>query len=412
MYKKSYQKFLQVYLIALIVLGSFLGGLYFGRSKFVESKVSEQGGRNVNIENKDEGKPDNVDFSLFWEVWHLIETKSVQNHIDGEKMLYGAIKGLVASLDDPYSVFMDPDETKKFQEEIDGSFEGIGAEIGVRDRRLTIVTVLDNTPAKKSGLRAKDAILRINDLETSDMTLFEAVNHIKGEKGSTVQLTIYREGKDEPIIADIVRDKIVVESVESEIKEDKNGDKVLYVKIKTFSENTAEKFDLAVADGLKAGISGVVVDLRGNTGGLLDQAVDVSSEFLAKGDLIAIEEFSNGERKEFKSNRKPRLKDVPVAILVDGGSASASEILAGALKDGRGTKLVGEKTYGKGTVQELITIEGNSSLRISVAKWLTPNGTDINQEGIAPDVEIETNVDEIEAGNDAQLDKALEIISE
>ncbi|MBU1118924.1 S41 family peptidase [Patescibacteria group bacterium] len=412
MYSKSYQKWFRVYLVILFVLVSFLAGLFYGRSNSVAQNVEEQQAE-TNVKHKYTDRVDEVDFDLFWELWDLISKKHINGTVDYQKLYYGAIKGMVDSLEDPYTVFMDPEETKEFRDEVlNGHFDGIGAELTVRDKMLTIVSVLRDTPAENAGVREDDIVLKIDDQDVSKMSLYEAVKNIRGKKGETVTLTIVREGEEEALEIPIVRDTIQVDSVDSRIIETEEGKTVLYIEISTFSETTSEEFSEAVKVNLSKNPDAIILDMRNNTGGLLDEAVTVSGEFFDKGSVVAIEEFSDGRKEEYKTLQSPRLDTIPVYVLVNDNSASAAEIVAGALRDNSGSLLIGKQTFGKGTVQELINTSGDSSLRISVAKWLTPKGIDINKEGLAVDVDIDRTREEYEQELDPQLDKAIELINE
>lgn len=405
--QRSYQKALKIYVITLVVLGSFLGGLFIGRGTSSNAGVTEIDGE-TKVLHKYSDRSSEVDFGLFWEVWDKIDSKFILKPINYEKAFHGAIKGLVESLDDPYSVYMDPEETRQFTEQLNGEFGGIGAELTLEDGLPKIVSVIPGTPAQKSGIQVDDIIVRINEEEAFGLSLFESVSKIRGEKGTDVTLGVAREGSDAPLSITVTRDIINVPSVESEIKQDEEGKNILYISINTFADKTFSELENAINANLDQNPEGVILDLRGNSGGLLDQSVLVAGEFMQKDQIVAIQEFSDGAQKEFKTGNGNRLKDLPLIVLVNKGSASASEILAGALRDNRGVKLYGAQTFGKGTVQEFIRLKGDSSLRISIAKWLTPNGTDINKEGLAVDVQVERSREDIEAEQDPQLDKALE----
>ena len=369
--------------------------------------------------NKDLGQPDYVDFSLFWDNWNSLHNKYVnQDKLDTKKLLYGAIRGMVNSVDDPYTVFFEPAESKKFQEEISGSFGGIGIEIGKRNNVLTVIAPIKDTPAFKAGLKAGDKILRIDDKTTADLSIEEAVNLIRGKRGTPVVLTISSNGSDTKEV-EIIRDTIKIPTVEWRLVETGNK-KVAYLQVFTFNQNVDSEFQKAAREILKSGADKLIVDLRNNPGGLLDSAINLAGWFLDKGQLVTAEAFKDGSRNEFKSSGDGSLKIYPTVILINGGSASASEILAGALHDNRGVRLVGEKTFGKGSVQELEKFKDGSSLKITVAKWLTPNGISISDTGIEPDVKVELPKEEIDKGEfefelgtpgkDPQLDKALELL--
>lgn len=395
--EKKYQKILKNYLVAIFILASFLAGLFIGKIN------SPKPASSTDVTGLYSDELSGQDFSLFWKVWDIVDAKFILKPVDQTKLLYGAIKGMIESLDDPYSSYMDPEETKSFKEQLSGNFEGIGAELTTKDSVLTIVSVLKGSPAEAAGLKDGDAIIKINDEDSLDLSIYEAVSKIRGEKGTQVVLTIGREGEDNPIDIAVTRDTINIPSVTSEIKE-VNGKNILYLEISTFAENTSAELAKEIEKNGSA-VDGVLIDLRGNTGGLLSQAVEVAERFLSKDSLVAIESFSDEKEREFRTSKEPIYGEVPVVVLVNGSSASASEILAGALRDQRGVALVGVKTFGKGTVQEYSELgEEGGSLRVSVAKWLTPNRTDINKQGLEPDILIEKTDDE----SDNQLDRALQ----
>lgn len=402
------KKLFSIYIIILIILGSFTAGLFVGRSKFVKQNVDNQSDL---LSNKNSDDTDKVDFNLFWDAWNLVEKKYIEKPLDYEKMLYGAIDGMVSSLDDPYTAFMDPEKSKEFKEEIDGNFEGIGAEIGIKNDQLTIIAPLSDSPAEKAGLRTRDIILKIDDAETSEMSLIEAVYNIRGEKGTEVILTIGRKGEEAKEYK-IVRDKIEVKSVEWEKIKSAEKNDIAYIKLSYFGETTANDLKKISSDILKAKPKGIILDLRNNTGGYLETSIDVASIFMKKGKTVtyqvSTEEGNN--KKEYKTDGGDRLSSLPLVILVNHGSASASEILAGALNENLSVPLIGEKTYGKGSVQQLEYLDDGSSLRITIAKWLTPNEKNINGEGIEPTHKIELTEEDYNNDRDPQLNKAKKII--
>lgn len=342
-----------------------------------------------------------ADLTLFWETWDLIKEKYVDK-VNDQDLIYGAIKGMVNGLKDPYSAFMTPEESKQFSEDMQGSFEGIGAEIGIRDNILTIIAPLAGTPAEKAGLKPADKIIKINDQLTAEMTLNEAVRLIRGPKGTEVVLTILRDGDSKEI--KIIRNKIDIKSVKLEIKENN----LVYLNISSFLQDTSQEFALAAAQILILKPKGIILDLRNNPGGYLDQAVEVAGWFVNRGEVIAIEDFGNNRKIEHKAFGNASLKNYPLVVLVNQGSASGSEILAGALRDLRNIKLIGEKTFGKGSVQELTNLENNSSLRLTVAKWLTPARYSIHEKGLEPDVLIQDDPKTEEI--DEQLEEAIKIL--
>lgn len=400
--------------LLIIVLGAgFTGGILFKNSNIVGDNPIKT------LLNKELGQPDSVDFSLFWDNWNYLHNKYVdQNKLDTKKLMYGAIQGMVNSVGDPYTVFFEPPESKKFEEEISGSFGGIGIEIGKRSNVLSVIAPIKDTPAYKAGLRAGDKILRVDTKPTADLSIEEAVNLIRGKKGTPVVLTISSNGSDTRDV-EIVRDTIKIPVVEWKILET-NGKKIAYLQLFTFNQNVNSEFQKAVQEISKSEAEKLIIDLRNNPGGLLDSAINIAGWFLDKDQIVTVEAFRDSSRNEFKSHGNSLLKPYPTIVLINSGSASASEILAGALHDNRGIKLVGEKTFGKGSVQELEKFKDGSSLKVTVAKWLTPNGISISDTGIEPDVKVEFPKEKIEKeesefelgtpGKDPQLDKALELL--
>ncbi|MFZ5365134.1 MAG: S41 family peptidase [Patescibacteria group bacterium] len=351
--------------------------------------------------------PKEFNFSLMREVWKIIGRDYVNNeNIDNQEMFYSMMRGFVAGLDDPYTVFFDPSETKEFNGDIEGKFEGIGAEIAIRDGNLVVVAPLADSPAERAGVKAGDIIFAIDDEDTSEMTLNEAVKKIRGEKGTEVRLLLFRSGR-EPFEVKIIRDVIYIESVKYEMKEDNIG----YIHIRSFNTDTDELFGAAVKDLKAKGAKAVIIDMRNNPGGLLDMAIKVSSAWLDSGQLVVSEQFGDGQKVDYQSEGEPILKDMPTVVLVNNGSASGSEIVAGALHDHQKATLVGTQTFGKGSVQNLQTLSDGSSIKITIAKWLTPSGTSISDEGVAPDVEVEYTADDAAKDIDPQLQKALEILT-
>ncbi|MDP3727300.1 MAG: S41 family peptidase [bacterium] len=384
----------------LIVAASFGGGVYVGyeRRPAIE--------RVKGVLGQEAAKPGEVDFSLFWEVWSEIEAKYVdRDSIDRKKLVEGAIGGLVKALKDPYTVFLPPQQSKLFREDVRGSFGGIGAEIGMRKNILTIIAPLKGSPAERAGLKAGDKILKINATTTADLSLEEAVSFIRGPIGTKVTLAITRDDEETEEV-EITRATIVIPIIETARKDDG----VFYVRLMSFNEQSTLEFRRAIREFLVAGDSKFILDLRSNPGGYLDAAVDIASWFIPAGEVVAREKTADGSEVLYRSSGHRLLESVPVVVLVDQGSASASEIVAGALRDIRGVKLVGAKTFGKGSVQEVENLKGGASLKITIAKWLTPKGTSINEKGLEPDVSVEVKKEDTEAGRDPQLEKAMEIL--
>lgn len=389
-------------LTALLLLGaSFFAGAWWGTANRPAVE------RIANVLHKEQ--PANlaeVDFNLFWDVWTRLENKHVdKGAIDRKKILYGAIAGMVGSLGDPYTQFFPPAETKQFQQDIKGSFEGIGAEIGIRKGLLTIIAPLKGSPAEAAGLKPEDKIIKIADRITTDLNLDEAVGLIRGPKGTTVAFLIAREGQQKPLTITVTRDTIKIVILETEKKA--NG--IFVIKLYHFSENAPEEFRKAIQEFLASGAKKLVLDMRNNPGGYLTGAVDVASWFLPLGEIVVKEQFSDGTSDAYRSSGYQGMQGIPIVVLINQGSASASEIVAGALRDARGFKLIGQKSFGKGSVQEVENLAENSSLKITIAKWLTPKGTEINGKGLEPDIAVEIKNDQKE-NEDPTMDKALEIL--
>ena len=352
--------------------------------------------------------PEEIDFSLFWEAWDILQEKFVSpEKIDVQKMIYGAISGMVKSLEDPYTVFFNPEETKRFEEEVSGTFEGVGLEIGVRKGQLQVITPLEGTPAQKAGILAGDKIIKINEIYSRDINIEEAVNLIRGEMGTEVTLTILREGWDEPKEFKIKRAIIEVPSLKWKLVDNN----IAYIELYQFFEKTNADFRKAAIEILNSPAEKIILDLRNNPGGLLNVVQNVAGWFLERGEIVVIEDFGEGkEREEYKSEGPAKFLDYPMVILINQGSASGSEILAGALRDNRDILLIGETSFGKGLVQEPVELRGGSSLKITVAKWLTPKEDLINDKGLEPDIRVEMTEEDYEEGRDPQLDKAIEVI--
>ena len=389
--------------ILVVVLLSFCLGFYLG--KIEGEKLVIKG-----VINRGLGQPNGVDFSLFWDAWVRIQDKYVDKQkLDYQKMVYGAISGMVNSLKDPYTVFFPPEESKIFLEDISGSFEGVGMEIGIRDNQLTVISPLENTPASRAGLRPGDKILEVDGTSTANIGLVEVVKLIRGPKGTEVVLKIFREGWDEPKEFRITREVIKIPVLKWELK----NDDIVYIKIYHFSENADLEFRKEARKILNTSAKRIILDLRNNPGGYLEVAVNIAGWFLQRGDVVAIEDFGGTrEAIEYKSKGQGQFLDYPIVVLINQGSASASEILAGALRDNRGVKLIGEKSFGKGSVQELERLPGDCSLKITIAKWLTPNGNHITDVGLVPDIEVKMTDQDYKQGRDPQLDKAIEIIKD
>ena len=360
------------------------------------------------VANLDNGNSENVDFSLFWDVWQKVKSKYVgAQNLNSQDLVYGAISGLVDSLGDQNSVFFSPADAKKFNQDISGQFFGIGAQLDVKNDQLMIVAPLKDSPAEKVGLKAGDKIMKVDGKDTYGMIIEEAVKLIRGEQGTTVKLAILRDSFKEPKEFSIVRDIIRVPTADSKMIGD-----VAYIHLYNFYEQSPFMFYQAAVEAAMKNPKGLILDLRDNPGGYLDAAVNLAGWFLENNSTVVTEEFGSGEKQVYTSYGNGLFRDLPVVVLINGGSASASEILAGALKDIKGIKLIGEKSFGKGTVQQLETLKDGSMVKITVAHWRMPGGELIDKNGIDPDFEVKISEEDIIAGHDPQLDKAIEVIKQ
>lgn len=351
-----------------------------------------------------------ADFEPFWQVWSMID----QEHPGAEKVssedrVYGAIKGLVDSLNDPYSVYMPPQESKDFNDIISGTFGGIGLEIGIKDKIITVIAPLKDTPAEEAGIKSGDKILKIDSLPTNDMSVDKAVHIIRGVPGTVVKLTILRGDEGQPQEIAITRADISIPTLDAKLR----SDGIFTISLYNFGALSASLLRDALHQFNDSGSTKLIIDLRGNPGGYLDSAVDMASFFLPEGDTVVTEDFgTNGSPRVYRSKgyRLIDMKKTKVVVLVDKGSASASEILAGALLEHGIAPIIGETTYGKGSVQKVIEVTDTTSLKLTVAKWLTPNGVSISQKGIEPTIEVVTTDEHIKNKIDPVLDRAVEYL--
>jgi len=400
-------------IVLLLMLVSFGAGLYLAESddtmkELAKKEVVYLGRVLGKYSDAPSGKlAQDVDFKLFWEVWDTLHQEYVdKNKINEKELFYGAIKGMVSSLGDPYTVFMDPKISAEFENDLAGTFEGIGAEIGLKNNSLTIIAPLPDMPAEKAGLRAGDKILFIDKKTTTNLSVDEAVSRIRGPKDTDVTLTIFREGFEAPKDFVIKRGKIVVKSVRTTMRDDK----IFVIELTNFNNDTRDLFDEAVRKALDSDPKGIILDLRNNPGGYLDTAIEVASEWVEDGAIVT-EQFTEDRKEDHLARGRARLKSIPTVVLINEGSASASEIVSGALKDNGVAKLVGKQSFGKGSVQTVKDMIDGSSVKITVAKWLTPNGTNITEKGITPDVEVAFTNEDYNNNKDPQLDKAVEILT-
>ncbi len=398
------RKWIIAALIAFVVIGGAFRIGYVAGSKgyTVDSK-------NFKIVNKGE-TPTEVDYSLLWDAIKIVQDKYIDaGNIDAQKILYGAIQGAVSSAGDEYTQFFDPKTFAEFRTELQGSFSGIGAEIGDSENGIVVIAPLEGSPAEKAGLQAKDIILKIDNESTAEMTVEQAVNKIRGPEGSSVVLTLYREGRNAPFDVTLNRQKIEIKSVKLEYKE-VSGRKVAVLKISRFGDDTEALLMNAIADIQRNNPAGIVLDLRNDPGGYLETSVAVASQWLEKGKLVVTEEHSEKDKTVFNSDGTNGLGKFKTVVLINGGSASAAEILAGALKDNGIAQLIGEKSFGKGSVQELVPFGPNKDMavKVTIAKWITPGGQNLNKGGLEPDIKVELTEDDFKNNRDPQLDRALQ----
>lgn len=391
-----------IFIVSLLVLSGGIG-YNLGQKNSLGGEVSTAPA-SYNIINQNVPLSKNLDFTLFWTVWDKLNQSYYDKTVlDAQKMFYGAISGMVASLGDPYTVFLTPSLNKETKDELGGLFEGIGAELGFKDKKIVVIAPLPDSPAVKAGLLAGDWIGKINGKDTGAITLPEAVSLIRGPKGTTVTLTILHVKSDKPIDITIVRDTIVVKSVDLSFKGN-----IAVLKISRFGDTTNEEWDKAVTQiAQKSGIKGLVLDLRNDPGGYLTGSIYIASDLL-NGGTVVMQEDANKVRQSYNVDRVGKLLNIPIVALINKGSASASEIVAGALQDRKRAKLVGETSFGKGTIQNAEDLGQGAGLHVTVAKWLTPNGRWIHGVGLTPDYPVP--MDAANPDKDPQLDKALQLL--
>lgn len=352
-----------------------------------------------------------VDLSDFWKAWNVlntrfVETSATSTDASAQQKLWGAIQGLTASYNDPYTVFLPPAEAKVFQDSIKGNFSGVGMEIGIKDGLLTIIAPLKGTPAERAGLRSGDGILAIDGKSTEGLSTDAAVKLIRGEKGTTVTLTILRDDVRSEIV--VMRDTINVPTIEGTLDQESG---VYTIALYSFTANSGQIFTKALSEFRASGSNKLIIDVRGNPGGYLEAAVSIASHFLPRGENVVTEDYKGTQ--ENVEHRSTGTGGIPagtkIVVLMDQGSASASEILAGALQDAGAATLIGTRSFGKGSVQELVEINGGA-LKVTVARWLTPSGKSISDGGLTPDIKVEITKEEFLAGKDPQKARAIEYL--
>lgn len=401
------QSLLGIGLAVLLSTATFFSGLHIGTDTKLEANIFSFFSRQTQAD-------DSVDMSEFWRVWHLLDEKFVTSsstaELTDEEKIEGAITGLVKSYGDPYTIYLPPVEAAAFEEDISGNFSGVGMEVGIREDVLTVIAPLPESPAERSGILAGDMILRIDDASTEDMSVDEAVRRIRGEKGTEVHLTIFREGEEEYRDLTIVRDTITIPTSKTE----ERGD-VFIVTLYSFNAISEAEMQQSLRKFIRSGKEKLVLDLRGNPGGYLESAVSIASYFLPLGKTVVRESFGDGTPEEVYRSMGREIRTFTkdnFVVLVDEGSASASEILAGALKEHGVATIIGTQTFGKGSVQELVELDRGSSLKVTVARWLTPEGTSISDGGLAPDIVVERTAEDRTAEKDPQLEEALKFLEE
>ncbi|MBU4480334.1 S41 family peptidase [Patescibacteria group bacterium] len=405
--KKIIKKIISPISALLLIIIIFFAGFYSGQNNAVNKNEIDS------LINKENDISNKVDFSPFWEAWNVLQEKYVGNEeVSDQDKVWGAIQGLASSVNDPYTIFMPPSDAEMFEDDISGNFSGVGMEIGIQDNILTVIAPLKETPAEKAGIKAGDKIIKIDGVSTIDFGTDKAVKMIRGESGTPVILSISREGENEIFEITIVRGNINIPTIKTEIK-----DNVFVIRLYSFSAVSPELFREALKEFIEfdqeTGSGKLILDLRGNPGGYMEAAIDMASWFLPLGKTVVIENFGKDKKETVHRSRGYDIfnKNLKFAILVDGGSASASEILAGALQEHKIATIVGTKTFGKGSVQELVKITPDTALKVTVARWLTPNGNSISKNGLDPDVEVKISAEDLENGEDPQLEKAIEILN-
>ena len=401
------KKWVAVTVVLLLIVSMFISGLYVGRTGLFL-------GRTVAVERlfpnaQQTAGMENVNLDELWEVWRLLEEKFVTASsteiISEEERVRGAISGLVSTYGDPYTVFLPPSEAQRFGEDISGNFSGVGMEVGLRKGLITIISPLPGTPAEKAGLFSGDILVKIDETSTENMRIDEAVRLIRGEKETTVTFQVFREGKTDFLTIPVVRDNIDIPTVVTSKKDD-----VFIIALYSFNAVSESKMEEAMGEFSRSGFEKLLIDVRGNPGGFMQSAVDIGSFFLPQGKVVVREQTGEGSEDKIFRNRNRQVKEFNpknLVVLMDNGSASASEILAGALKDHGVATLIGSPTFGKGSVQELVELDNGSSLKVTIARWLTPNGISISNGGLAPDILIKRTPEDREAGKDPQMDAAL-----
>lgn len=394
--KSLARPFILGFIGVLLIAGIFTAGMQFGKGVWTFG-IKEPVTAN-------QGLPNRLDYSSVNEVYEALVRK-YDGKLDEQKLMTGLKKGLVEAAGDPYTTYFDVDEAKAFNEQLNGSFSGIGAELAKDGSAIVVVSPIAGFPAEKAGLKSKDVIIAIDGQDATGLSVEEAVKRIRGESGTSVKLTIVRNSTETQDLT-IQRQVITIPSVESKIIDGNIG----YIRITRFAEDTPKLVNQAAAEFKTKGVKGIILDMRGNPGGYLTGAVDISGLWLKQGQIILEEKRDGKVIKDYKADTTGALQGMPTVVLINEGSASASEITAGALKDNNAAQIVGVTSYGKGSVQEFSTFGSGSVLKVTVARWFTPAGKNIDKEGITPTVKVELSEADAKASNDTQLKRAQELL--
>jgi len=394
---------IKIVVLILVAVITFSAGIFVG-AYFIDHNSGVGSVYNKNIEEPTFFNRD-VDFRMFWQVWNFVKDNYYKQPVSETALFYGALEGMVDALKDPYTVFLDPELSELFISDLEGQFEGIGAEIGIKHDVLTIISPLPDSPAERAGLRPGDLVFAIDGEDTAGISIDEAVSKIRGEAGTEVVLTIFREGSEETQDIPITRGQIDMVSVRTTIRDDG----IAYIELFRFAEDTEQLFEAAVNEVIKSGADAIIVDLRGNSGGYLESAVNVGSHWIGE-DVVTIERDSKGEELPFYGKNKPILAGIPTVVLINAGTASGSEIMAGALRDYSLATIIGEQSYGKGSVQQMESFKDGSAVKVTIAEWLTPNGESFNEAGLTPDIIIEMTPEDYNDDEDPQFDQAIEYL--
>jgi carboxyl-terminal processing protease len=404
LYSITRKKNITTLVVIVLILLSFVMGFFAGR--LGSTDVDLDAGEVYNLDKIPEFMTRDVNFELFWQVWDLLKVKYLYSEsLSNIDLFYGSLAGSVAALGDPYSVFFNPDVASEFTEELNGRFEGIGAEVGIKQGRLTVVAPLPGTPADRAGVRAGDKIYAIDSIDTTGMSLDKAISMIRGEGGTTVTLMVVHKDDTKPIDIEIIRDTINIISVQSEMFDD-----IAYIRITHFNVDTGRRFKEVINNVLQTEPEAIVLDLRNNPGGFMDIAIELGGYWIDNDIMVREEYYDESRNKSYQTKGFPILQQTPTYVLINGGSASASEILAGALQDYGLATLLGETTFGKGSIQELEQLSDGSAIKITVAEWLTPHERAINNIGIEPDIALEFSEDDYNNDIDTFLEYTLELI--